>query len=130
MNFPPDRNGKLTERRKHRRFRLRKGAYAAINNGSLKIGQIQNISKSGLAFRYVANGEQTEESYKVDIFVADNDFYLTNIPFKTTSDVFIDFEIPFSTISLKQCGGQFGELTKRQMSQIGYFIESYTISEV
>ncbi len=119
----------IMERRKHRRFQTQGGTYAALNNGSIKIGQIQNISKGGLAFRYVANREQVERSYKVDIFATDNAFYLKNIPFKSISDVYIDFEIPFSTTSLRQCGGQFGELTRIQVSQLDYFIESYTISK-
>ena len=119
----------IMEKRKHRRFQTQERVYTAINNGSIKIGQIQNISKGGLAFRYVANREQVEGSYKVDIFATDNAFYLKNIPFKSISDVYIDFEIPFSTTSLRQCGGQFGELTRIQVSQLDYFIESYTISK-
>ncbi len=119
----------IMERRKHSRLQTQERVYAALNNGSIQIGQIQNISKGGLAFRYVANREQVEGSYKVDIFATDNAFYLKNIPFKSISDVYIDFEIPFSTTSLRQCGGQFVELTRIQVSQLDYFIESYTISK-
>ena len=118
----------IMERRKHRRFQAQGGAYAALNNGSLKIGQIHNISKGGLAFRYIANGEPAEGPYKVDIFVTDNDFYLKKIPFKTVSDATLDAEIPFSTIILRQCRGHFGELTPTQMSKLDYFINGYTVS--
>ncbi len=122
---------KNVEKRKHRRFQVQEGVYAALYlyNGSLKIGQIQNICKDGFAFRYVGNGEQAEGSYKVDIFARNNVFYLKNLPFKIISDVYIDFEIPFSTTSLRQCGGQFGEITQSQMFQLDYFIKDYTISE-
>lgn len=119
----------IMERRNHPRFQVQEGAYAALNNGSSQIGQIQNISNGGLALRYVAIGEQAEGSYTVDIFVTNNDFFLTNIPFEIISDVYIDFEIPFSTTSLKQCGGQFGELTQSQRVQLDYFIKGYTLSE-
>ncbi len=122
---------KIVEKRKHRRFQVLEGAYAALylDNGSLMIGQIQNISKGGFAFRYVGNGEQAEGSYKVDIFASNNDFYLKNLPFETISDVYIDFETPFSTTSSRQCGGQFGEITQSQMFQLDYFIKYYAISE-
>ncbi len=120
---------KIVERRKHRRFQVQGGAYAALYNGSLKIGQIQNISKGGFAFRYIGNGEQAEGSYKVDIFAINNDIFLKDLPFKTISDVYIDFEIPFSTTTLWQCGGQFGEITQSQMFQLDYFIKDYTTSE-
>ena len=119
----------IQNRRNHPRFRVQEGAYAVLNNGAFKIGQIQNISKGGLALRYLAMGEKAEESYQVDIFVKDNDFFLTKIPFKTISDVDVNFEIPFSTTSMRQCGGQFGELTQRQAVQLDYFINSYTLSE-
>jgi hypothetical protein len=120
---------KIVERRKHRRFQVQDGAYAALYNGSLKIGQIQNISKDGFALRYISYGEQAEGSSEVDIFASNNDFYLKNLPFKTISDVYIDFENPFSTTTLWQCGGQFGEITQSQMFQVYYFIQDYTISE-
>ena len=117
---------KIVERRKHCRFQAQEGAYTTLYNGSLKIGLIQNISKGGFAFRYVGNGEQAEGSYKVDIFSSNNDFYLKNLPFKTISDFYIEFEIPFSTTSLRQCGGQFDNLTQTHKSQLDYFIKSYT----
>ena len=122
---------KNVEKRKHHRFQVQEEAYAALYlyNGSFKKGQIQNISKGGFAFRYIDNGEQAEGSYKVDIFASNNDFYLKNLPFKTISDVYIDFENPFSTTTLWQCGGQFGEITQSQMFQLYYFIQDYTISE-
>ncbi|UCD31365.1 MAG: hypothetical protein JSV38_11245 [Desulfobacterales bacterium] len=118
----------IIERRKHRRFQARRGTFAALNNGSLKIGQIQNISKGGLAFRYIANEGQAEGSNNVDIFVTDNDFLLRKIPFTTVSDDSLDLEIPFSTVSLRQCCGQFGELTQTQQSELDHFIKGYTVS--
>ena len=120
---------KIVERRKHRRFQVQEGAYAALFNGSLMIGQIQNISKDGFALRYISYGEQAEGSSEVDIFASKDDFYLKNLPFKTISDVYIDFETPFSTTSSRQCGGQFSEITQSQMFQLEYFIKYYTISE-
>ena len=119
----------ITERRNYPRFQVQEGAYAALNNGSSQIGQIQNISNGGLAVRYVSTGDQAKGSYKVDIFVTNNDFSLTNMPFKIISDVNIDFEIFFSTTSLRQCGGQFGELTQSQRIRLDDFIKGYTLSE-
>jgi hypothetical protein len=119
----------FVDRRKHPRFPVQNEAYAVINNGSSKIGQIQNISKGGFSLRYLDNGEPVEGSYRVDIFTTDNDFYLQNLPFNTISDVFIDFEIPFSITRLRQCAGQFGELTQNLISQLDYFIKNYTAAE-
>jgi hypothetical protein len=38
------------ERRVHKRFHIKNGAFAAIKEDSLKLGLIKNISKVGLAF--------------------------------------------------------------------------------
>ena len=122
----------IMERRRYHRFQVQEGVYVALNDGSFKIGQIQNISKGGLAFTYVANEKNAEGSFTVDIFAVEYVFNLKNIPFKTTSDFYQDVEIPFSTTSLRQlrqCGGQFDELTQIQMSQLDYFINDKTISE-
>ena len=117
------------DRRKLPRFIAQNGAYAAINNDSLKVGQIQNISKGGLALRYLDNGKQTEGPHKVDIFVSDNDFYLKNLPVKIISDVYIDSKIPFSTTSIRQCSGQFAELTPSQLFQLDHFLKFYTLDK-
>ena len=61
--------------------------------------------------------------------------YLTSIwtirLFSRYCDICKDFrlEIPFSTTSLRQCGGQFGKLTQIQRSVLDYFINDNTISE-
>ena len=85
------------ERRMHPRFRVQEKAYAVINDGFYKIGQIQNISKSGLAFKYMEKGEKVEGTYRVDIIVSDSDFFLRNITFRTISYIFEDTENPFIT---------------------------------
>ncbi|UCD89685.1 MAG: hypothetical protein JSW04_14990 [Desulfobacterales bacterium] len=38
----------IKERRQQRRFRVQAGAYAVLNNGSLKLVQIQNIRNEPL----------------------------------------------------------------------------------
>ena len=115
------------EKREHYRFTAQKGAYAALVNGTAKVGQIINISKSGLAFSYMGVVNQITDWHQVDIFLSGNRFYLKEVPFKAISDFYIDTESPFSLVLMKQCGGQFGGLTHGQISQLEYFIENHTI---
>jgi hypothetical protein len=58
----------FTERRKHRRHKAQDGSYAAIRDGSTKLGPIKNISKGGLAFTYISEGDKIPESLSVDVF--------------------------------------------------------------
>jgi len=93
------------------------------------MGQIINVSKGGLAFCYVPGGQQLSGAFKMDIFLSGNGFYLKKVPFQIISDFYIESQVPCSNVAIKQCGGQFGELTHNQMAQLDYFIGSHTLRE-
>ncbi|MEE8431849.1 MAG: PilZ domain-containing protein [Candidatus Desulfatibia sp.] len=118
------------EKRKHRRFKAKEGAFAVVTSGDNKIGQIKNISKGGLAFQYVASEKKLAGLLTMDIFRNSKEFYLKNVSVKTTSDIYVDNKSPFSTIILRQCGGKFADLADNQISQLDRFIQNYTIGEV
>ena len=122
-------NKKLVERRKHKRFLVSKGAFVALRPDYLKIGQVKDISMGGLAFTYlIDDGKPPDPSSQLDIFLASQDFYLNKVPFETISDFQTD-AIPFSSVSMKECSVQFGELTAYQSGRLKYFIENHTIGE-
>ena len=120
---------KIVERRAHKRFLVQEGAYALLKNNSSKLGQIKNISKGGLAFSYIVDGEQMHELFKVDIFISNRGFYLKDIPSKKISDFHIDNKLPFSTFSIRQAGIQFNELNHSQLSQLDNFMRDHTTGE-
>ena len=133
----PDHNGlekrvtgerrRGTRKRKSPRFPAKEGSYAAINSNYSIMGQIKDINKCGLAFRYVANGKKLTGRLTIDIFRHSKEFRLKNLPFKTISDFYVDSKSPFSTIILRQCCGKFADLTDNQISQLDRFIQNYTI---
>ena len=116
------------KKRKHNRFKAQEDTYAALVNDSIKVGQIINISKGGLAFSYIAKGAQLTGWHKMNIFLSGHHFYLKGVPFKAISDFLIDNKTQFSTVFMKHCGGQFGGLTPSQTTQLEYFIANHTIS--
>ncbi|MGD9082868.1 MAG: PilZ domain-containing protein [Desulfobacterales bacterium] len=124
--IPPE---KMVERREHKRFLVQEGAYALLKNSSSKLGQIKNISRGGLAFSYIVDGEQIHESFKVDIFMSNIGYCLRDVPSKKISDFHIDNRLPFSTFSIRQAGIQFNELNYSQLSQLDNFMRDYTTGE-
>jgi hypothetical protein len=120
---------KLVERRKHKRFLVQEGVYALLKNNSSKLGQIKNISRGGLAFSYIVDGEQMHEAFKVDIFISNIGYCLKDVPSKKISDLHIDNQFPFSTFSIRQARIQFNELNHSQLSQLDNFIRDYTTGE-
>ena len=120
---------KIVERRKYKRFLVQEGAYALLKNNSSKLGQIKNISRGGFAFSYIVDGEQMNESFKVDIFITDIGYCLKDVPSKKISEFQLDNKLPFSTFSIRQAGIQFNELNQSQLSQLDNFIRDYTTDE-
>ncbi len=138
------------ERRKHKRFKVKSGAVAAMIRTSptkpdqtkdmsmgenslattplyIHMGQIINISKGGLAFRYIDSEDESRESFELDILFAQNSFYFKNAPFKTVWVSGAVSNPSFSPLKTKQQGMQFGKMVPLQIHLLDYFLQKYTI---
>ena len=115
------------ERRKHKRFQIRKGGFVGLGPYFGKVGPIIDVSIGGLGFRYIGS-EETNGSY-LDIFLADDDFYLRNVRFKTIWDFKTVDETLSSSVTMRRRGVQFKKLTDHQRSQLEYFIKNHTVGE-
>ena len=117
---------KITERRKHQRFKAREGSFAALKP-SQAVGEITDISKGGLAVHYALYDRDLEMPSEVMIIFTADRFHLKKIPCKKISDFQIEENPPFSSISTRRCGLKFGDLTEEQKSQLDYFLHNYTV---
>ena len=114
------------ERRKFNRFKARKGTYVTIRGKYYKLGQLIDISKGGISFLYIANGEEMSGRFNVDLLSLKNTLCLRNMQFKTISDFNQDNESPLIHGEIRRCGGQFEKLIQSQEIQLDYFIKSNT----
>ena len=124
---------KQVDRRRHKRFQVRDSAFVVLRAPwphFTKVGQIIDISRQGLAFRYIADEGRSNGSSELEILLGNQSFYLDKVPFKTISDSKTDNDIPFSSIKMRRSGVQFGKLTPEQISQLKYFIWNHTTGEV
>ena len=117
---------KEVERRKHKRYRSKEGAYAVLSGPVSKMGQILDISRGGLSFRYIDIGDRPRETCVLDILKEDNAFRLENVGFKVISDLDASKDFPFSTIPMRRCGGELTGLSNGQINDLEYLIESST----
>jgi len=117
------------ERRQQPRYKVAEGVFAALVNHSSKLGQIRDISKIGLGFRYIDHGEEPGETTELKIVIGSEGVYLDKLPFRKVSDFEIKNEYSFSSLKMRQIGLQFGELTKHQTSRLEHFIRNHTIGE-
>lgn len=142
----------MINRRKHKRYRARNGTFALLRSTSIelskisdmsmgeigfaviksrpvKMGQIINISKDGLAFDYIERQSKSVEVFKLDILFAEDAFYLGKLLFRPVFDYVIESEIPLNTFTIRRCGVQFGELNTQQKSSLEYFVNHHALLE-
>ncbi len=123
----------LVDRRQHERFQVHDGAVvvlrppAPILGQDIDIvGQIIDISKTGLVLRYVSSQERSYESFELDIVLAGNGFRLNGVPVKTVSDSQMADDAASNYTTVRRRGVQFGALTDQQVSQLERFIQDHT----
>jgi hypothetical protein len=118
---------KHAERRKYPRLPATYGAVATL--GKSKFGMITDISRSGLAFRYIASGHKEEffvEFPTISIAYNAAGFAMRNIPCQIIRD-FLRTTEPYSKPPIKKtCCIQFDPLTPVQRLQLHYFIANFT----
>ena len=122
-------NQTSVERRQQPRFKVAEGVFAALVNHTSKLGQIRDISKLGLAFRYIDHGDEPGVTSELKIIIGSGGVYLDKLPFKKVSDFEIRNEHSFSSIKMRQIGLQFGKLTEQQQRRLEDFIQKHTIGE-
>jgi hypothetical protein len=117
------------ERRQMKRFKVAEGAFAALVNQGSKLGQIRDISKMGLSFRYIDSQEAPEDARELKIILGSGGLCVDEVPFKKVTDFEIKSEFSFSSIKMRQIGLQFGELSPSQRIHLDNFIQNHTIGE-
>ena len=91
----------------------------------IKLGRIDNISMGGLVFRYIESQTKSNESFVLDILLADCGFYLGNLLFKTISDIEVYEDLPIDSVKTRQLLVQFKKITPEQKIQLDYFIRNH-----
>lgn len=115
-----------TERRKHRRYRVKDNAFAVINPEPVKLVPIIDIGMGGLSI-YLDDGARGLDTLsKLEIMVADCSFYLEKVPFQIAAK---SRAFPNHNANLMngcRYGIRFGNLRPVQESRLKYFMRRYT----
>jgi hypothetical protein len=116
----------LIDRRKYKRFRVEERAFAVFGSRVWQLGKILDISRAGLAFRYISHADRSNGSSELLIYLADKGFRLEKVPFETVWDSELSDQLPSASITMRCRGVQFTELTQDQRAQLGNFIRNHT----
>jgi hypothetical protein len=119
----------FVERRKEKRFQTEKNTYALLRARGSKLGRVIDISKGGLAFRYVSVGERLKGPLELDLLSHQYDYRIDKIPVKVITDLELANKKAFKSTTLKRVGVQFGKLTREQKSKLEHFIKDHAVGE-
>ncbi len=122
-------DSKPVERRKHKRFKIKKNAVAILKSNPSQPSPVINICKGGLAYRHFESSARSiklNASDELTIYLPEEGYYSNKIPFKTISGVTLADDAPIESKVMKRYSIKFGELTPDQTDQLDYFIENYT----
>lgn len=115
------------DRRRHKRYRVKEGALALIDNIP---GTIVDISSGGLTVNYIVFGKEPADQLRLDIFLSGEEFYLRDLPARLVNSASSGKSgATGGSIQVKRYGLQFGELTEHQKSTLRYFILHNTVAE-
>jgi len=115
-----------SERRKHHRFDVKNLAIAVPNRPTSQVGRIINISKGGMAVRYLDQQNWVGGADAVDILI-DSSFFITDIPIRYVNDFKIEDEITFSAMNERQCCLKFTSLSTEQEKLLDEFISKHAV---
>jgi len=120
---------KLTDRRKHVRYRAKDHVYVNIRSRfDEEIGQLIDISKGGLSLNYPLNDDRSTSYDELGI-LSSIDLATERISFKTVSDIEILNQLNFGHRRLRRHGLEFKNLTPEQEAKLDYFIKNFTLGE-
>ena len=130
----PDRGKTGSERRKQKRFVVEDAVFAVLRPEFKVIGKIQDISRGGVSFQYMAHETsaqtasltQLDSSPELDIFMRERELYLSQVPCAIVYDIPVADYNGYSqdSLTMKRCGVQFRDLSPKQSERVDSFISA------
>lgn len=119
-----DKAQNFVERRKHKRYQL-SDDILVFNDTTF--GQIINISKGGLAFRFLTSKEIGQNPFfELGILNSSSGFYLENIPCQTVTSTDSAPIHPTGSTIVRRNGVKFTHLTDEMLQKIDEFLAENT----
>ena len=115
---PPDR-------RKSKRYKVAAPAFVECSKDSVSTGQILDISKGGLSFRYMSKGDKPKKVFQLRIYSCRDNFSIEDITVKTIYDLTTPAAFTVTKTTMRRRGVQFTDLSPSQFSQLEHFIQNY-----
>jgi hypothetical protein len=113
------------ESRKHTRLTACDDSFVELKGGGVRVGEISDICPGGLAFSYLPEKTPVDEFKCVDIYLAKNEFRLSDVPCAIVYDT-IDLSNGSKADTCHRCGLRFGEMRDEHKNKLNYFLSNFT----
>jgi hypothetical protein len=115
-------------RRKEARFSVCDSVYVVINTEPQILGQMVEISTSGLAFIFVdlnkaSNRLSAQATLRMDIFAGGKGFFIKDMACRLVSKIENVPDQSLSSLTIKRVGVEFENLTLPQQVQINHLVK-------
>ncbi|MCG8633066.1 MAG: PilZ domain-containing protein [Desulfobacterales bacterium] len=114
------------ERRKEERYMASEGAFAAIEKSS-KAGQVINISKGGLCFKYIVDNKENRSLPEEYLSLVSMSSFVGALQYEIVGEYPVLNISPFSSMECRRCHVRFTNLDTRQKSDLAYYIHKNTV---
>ena len=118
------------ERRRNARLNPKELTFVVVRPEFSKSGELFDISRGGLCFEYLRKPNpagDVKTSFKIDIFIINNGYYLPKVPCTLVYDVEKKGTTLFPmSFEFRRCGLHFGELSEEQTRQVELYLSQYT----
>ena len=115
----------MIEKRKEPRHSVCDRAFTIDWSEPQRLGEIVDISRSGMSFRCIDGQNGFKSMSELGIFSSTHNFFLKRIKFETLADILLQGH-PTSTILMRRHSGRFVSLTARQQEEIDNIVDRYS----
>ncbi len=112
------------DRRRHKRFKVPAETFAILKDPQFGIGQIVDMSESGLAV-FCVDCKIPAGEFELDILLADDDYYVDRISVNRISEIRVEMEPQQKNNTMKRYSLQFADLSPVQKSKLACFIPKH-----
>jgi hypothetical protein len=121
------------DRRKFPRITVSDTTYASFRPGYRIVGQVKDVSRTGLSFEYVLLDKSTTDSDAIpqtlDIIQMNRSFHLSGLPYEIVYDRPLDDRSSLIGLESRLCGLKFVNLTPQQQKKIDTLIQVAFLKE-
>ena len=112
------------------RFLPQTETFVALRPQFTKLGKLIDISRGGLAFRYIGPKEESRGPTHLDLFTGNNGFYLSRLSCKVIYDTsLVKKKTSSPRLEQRRCALEFGEATEAQAAQLELYLANHVAGE-